>query len=82
MTIITSTDCPKFESSFCNQTTSHLAIVAPLYFAFVFNSVTIGCFLLLQLTAPLPKEKMKPLVDILFETLLAQSTSVYPCTCD
>ncbi len=70
------------ESSFCNQTTSHVTIVAPLYSAFVLNSATIGCFLLLQLIAPLPKENMKPLVDLLFETFLAQSTFVYPCICN
>ncbi len=71
MTTRASTDCPKFHSSFYNQTTSHAAIVAPLYSTFVLDSVTIGCFLLLQLTAPLPKENMKPLVDLLYETLLA-----------
>jgi hypothetical protein len=40
-----------------------------MYFASVFDSATIGYFLLLQLTTPLPKENMKPLVDLLFETL-------------
>jgi hypothetical protein len=25
---------------------------------------------------------MKPLVDLLFETLPAQSASMYPCTCN
>jgi hypothetical protein len=79
MTIGASTNCPKFENSFCNQITSHATIAAPLYFASVLDSATIGCFLLLQLTAPLPKENMKPLVDLIFETLLAQSASVYPC---
>jgi hypothetical protein len=56
MTIGASTDCPKSKSSFCNQTTSHATIVAPLYFAFVLDSATIGCFLLLQLTAPLQRK--------------------------
>jgi hypothetical protein len=64
-----STDCPKSESSFCNQTTSHATIVAPLYFDSVLDSATVGCLLLLQLTTPLPKENMKTLVDFLFETL-------------
>jgi hypothetical protein len=82
MTTGASTDCPKFESSFCNQTTSHTAIAAPLYYASVLDNAIVGCFLGLQLTAPLPKENMKPLVDLLSETLLAQSASVYPCTCN
>jgi hypothetical protein len=82
MTIGTSIDCPKFESSFCNQTTSHATIIMPLYYAFMLDSATIGCFLLLQLTAPFPKGNMKPLVDLLSKTLLAQSTFVYPCTCN
>jgi hypothetical protein len=71
MTTGASTNCPKSESSFCNQTTSHATIAAPLYYAFVLDSATIGCFLLLQLIAPLLKENMKPLIDLLFETLLA-----------
>jgi hypothetical protein len=82
MTIGASTNCPKSDSSFCNQTISHAIIFAPLYSAFVFDNATIGYFLLLQQTTPLPKENMKPLVDLLFETLPAQSTSVYPCTCN
>ena len=40
-----------------------------------------GCFLLLQLTTALPKEKTKPLVDLLSEMLPAQSALVYPITC-
>jgi hypothetical protein len=80
MTIGTSVDYPKFESSFCNQTISHAIIVTPLYFAYVLDSATVGCLLLLQLTTPLPKENMKPLVDLLSETLLTQSASMYPCT--
>ncbi len=82
MTIRASTDYPKFDSSFCNQTTSHATIVAPLYSAFVLNSAIVGYFLLLQLTAPLPKENMKPLVDLLSKTLSARSASMYPCTCN
>jgi len=82
MTTWASTDYLKFDSSFCNQTTSHVAIVAPLYSTFVLDNVVVGYFLLLQLTAPLPKENMKPLVDLLSKTLLAQSASVYPCTCN
>jgi len=79
MTTGASIDCPKSKSSFCNQTTSHATIAAPLYSASVLDNAIVGYFLLLQLTAPLPKENMKPLVDLLSETLLAQSTSVYPC---
>jgi hypothetical protein len=71
MTIGASTDCSKSESSFCNQIISHAAIVALLYSTSVLDNATIGYFLLLQLIAPLPKENMKPLVDILFETLPA-----------
>jgi hypothetical protein len=56
---------------FVTKTTSHATIATPLYFAFVLDSVNVGCFLLLQLTKPLPKENMKPLVDLLSETLLA-----------
>ncbi len=82
MTIGTSTNCPKSESSFCNQTTSHATIVAHLYFASMLDNATIGYFLLLQLIAPLPKENMKPMVDLLLKTLPAQSASVYPCTCN
>jgi len=48
----------------------------------MFDSATIGYFLLLQLIAPLPKENMKPLVDLLSKTLPAQLTSVYPCACN
>ncbi len=80
MTTRASTDYPKSESSFCNQTISHAIIVAPLYSTFVLDNANVGCFLLLQLTAPHPKENMKPLVDLLSETLPAQSTSLYPCT--
>jgi len=82
MTTRASIDCPKSESSFYNQTTSHVTIDAPMYSASMLNNVTVGCFLLLQLTTPLPKENMKPMVDLLFETLPTQSTSVYPCTCN
>jgi hypothetical protein len=71
MTTRASIDCPKSYSYFCNQTTSHVTIIAPLYFASVLDSATVGCFLLLQLTAPLPKENMKPLVDFLAKTLPA-----------
>jgi hypothetical protein len=70
MTTGASTDCPKSDSNFCNQTTSHATIVAFLYSAFVRDSAIISYFLLLQPTAPLPKENMKPLVDFLSETLL------------
>ena len=71
MTTRASTDCPKSESNFYNQTTSHATIAAPLYSTSVLDNATVGCFLLLQLIAPLPKENMKPLVDLLSETLLA-----------
>jgi hypothetical protein len=71
MTTRASTNCPKSENSFCNQTTSHIKIAALLYSTFVLDSVIVGCFLLLQLIAPLPKENMKPLVNLLSETLPA-----------
>jgi hypothetical protein len=79
MIIGASIDCPKSKSSFCNQTTSHATIVMPLYYACMLDNVTIGCFLLVQLTTPLPKENMKPLVDLQSKTLPAQSASMYPC---
>jgi len=82
MTIGASTGCLKSDSSFYNQITSHATIAAPLYSASVLDNAIVGCFLLFQLTAPLPKENMKPLVDLLSETLLAQSSFVYPCTCN
>ncbi len=82
MTTRKSTDYSKSNNSFCNQTTSHAVIAEPLYYASMFDSATVGCFLLFQLAAPLPKTNMKPLVDLLFETLLAQSASMYPCTCN
>jgi hypothetical protein len=81
MTTRASADCPKFKSGFYNQTTSHVAIAALFYSTSVLDSATVGCFLLLQLTPPLPKENMKPLVDLLSETLLAQLISVYPYIC-
>ncbi len=82
MTIGASINYPKSECNFCNQTTSHAAIVAPLYSTSMFDNATISYFLLLQLTTPFPKENMKPLVDFLSETLVAQSTSMYPCICN
>jgi len=82
MTIGASTDCPKSESSFYNQTISHATIIMPMYSASMLDNANVGYFLLLQLTAPLPKENMKPLVDFLFETLPAQSASMYSCTCN
>ncbi len=42
-----------------------------MYSAFVLDSAIIGCFLVLQLTTPLPKENKKPLVGLLSKTLLA-----------
>jgi len=59
-----STDCPKSESSFYNQTISHAIIATPLYSASVLDNAIVGCFLLFQLITPLPKENMKPLVDL------------------
>jgi hypothetical protein len=82
MTIGASINCPKSESSFCNQTTSHATINAPPYFASVLDNATVGYFLLFQLTTPFPKENMKLLVVFLSETLPAQSAYVYPCTCN
>ncbi len=82
MTTRASIHCPKSESSLCNQNISNVTIVAPMYSTYVLDNANVGCFLLLQLTTPLPKENMKPLVDLLFETLLAQSAFVYPCTCN
>ncbi len=73
---------PKSKNSFCNKTISHVAIATPLYFASVLDNATLGCLLLLQITAPLPKGNMKPLVDLLSETLPAQSASMYPCICN
>jgi hypothetical protein len=44
----------------------------------VLDNAIVGYFLLFQLTAPLPKENMKPLVNFLSKTLPAQLTSMYP----
>jgi hypothetical protein len=44
MTTGASTNSPKSENNFCNQSTSHAAIVAPQYFAFVLDNATVGCF--------------------------------------
>ncbi len=52
-----------------------------MYSTYVLDSVNVGYFLLLQLTTPLPKENMKPLINLLFESMSTQSASVYPCTC-
>jgi len=71
MTTGASIDCPKSKNNFYNQSISHATIGAPLYFAFVLDSETVGCFLLFQLTTPLPKENMKPLIDLLSKTLPA-----------
>jgi len=79
MTIKTSTDCPKSENSLCSQITSHATIITPLYSTFVFDSAIVGYFLLFQLITLILKENMKPLVTIIFQTLLAQLTSMYPC---
>jgi hypothetical protein len=59
MTTRASTNCPKSESSFHNQTTSHAAITTLLYFASMLDSAIVAYFLLLQLTTPFPKENMK-----------------------
>jgi hypothetical protein len=47
MTTGASTNCPKSESNFYNQITSHVAIVVHLYSTSVLDNATIGCFLLL-----------------------------------
>jgi hypothetical protein len=44
MTIGASIAYPKSDSNFYNQITPHAMIVVPLYFAFVLDSATIGCF--------------------------------------
>jgi hypothetical protein len=80
MTTRASIDYSKSETNFCNQTTSHVTIVALIYFASMFNSEYVGYFSLLQIIAPLPKKNMKPLVDLLFETLPAQLAFAYPCS--
>ena len=65
-------------SSVCSQATSDAAIAAPLYSASVLDKAIVGYFLLLQVIAALPKENMKPLVDLLSAMLPAQSAFVYP----
>ena len=76
MTTLSSTCTPKSPSSVRSHATSHAATAAPLYLAFVLNKATVGYFLLLQVTAALPKENVKPLVERLSPTLPAQSASV------
>jgi hypothetical protein len=80
MTTCLSTCNPKSPSSLWSQATSLAAIATPLYFASMLDKATIGYFLLLHVIAALPKENIKPLVDLLFEMLPTQSTSMYPCT--
>ncbi len=75
-----STDYPKFESCFSIQITSHATIIAPMYSAYVLDNCWL--FLTTPTNNTTSKKNMKPLVDLLLERLQAQSTSVYPCTCN
>ena len=64
-----------------NQTTSKPTTTVPLYSAFVLNSATVGCFLLLQEMAPLLREKANPEVDHLSALQKAQLAVMYPSSC-
>ena len=76
MTTLSSACTPKSPYSVRSHATSHAAIVAPLYSASVLEKAIVGYFLLLQVTATLQKENIKPLVERLSPTLPTQSTSV------
>ncbi len=67
---------PKFESSFCNQTTSHTTIVTHLYSTFVFVNGTIGYFLLLQLIALLLRKTWN---HLLISYLKHYQPNQHPC---
>ena len=54
---------PRSFNILLSQTTSQAAMVAPLYSASVLDSATVGCFLLLHNTVPLPRENMNLDVD-------------------
>ena len=69
---------PRYFNMLFSQTASHVAMVAPLYSAFVLDNANVGCFLLLHEVALLPREKKNPEVDRLSTLWLAQSASVYP----
>lgn len=80
MIIVASINCLKFLNNFHNQIISHATIVPPLYSTFMFSNAIVGWFLLLQLIAPLQKESMKSLVNLMFKMLSTQSTFLYPYT--
>ena len=46
-----------------SHTASHAATVVPLYSASMLDTANVGCFLMLQEIAPLPREKTNPDVD-------------------
>ena len=48
-----------------NHMASHVAIVTPMYSAYVLDNAIVDCFFLLHDMAPLPKEKTNPNVDCL-----------------
>ena len=58
-----------------SQTASQAAMHAALYSAYVEDSATIGCFLLIQENTPEPSEKQYPEIDFLESQSPAQSES-------
>ena len=54
---------PMFFRMRLSHTASQATTAVPLYSASVLDSATVGCFLLLQEIAPLPREKTNPDVD-------------------
>ena len=61
-----------------SQTASHAPFNAPRYSTSVDERATTCCFLLVHVTAPVPRLKTYPEVDFLSSTEPAQSESVYP----
>lgn len=61
-----------------SQTTSHAALTVPWYFASVKERASACCFLLVHVTAPMPRLKTYLEVDFLSSIELSQSESVKP----
>ena len=72
---------PHIYKWFFKPLTSHVAIAVPLYSASVLDKA-VGYFLVLHVITKFPKENINPLVDILYEMLPMESTSMYPYTCN
>ena len=60
-----------------NQMASQVALVNALYLAYVDDKETVGCFLLLHDTTPVPMLNAYPEVDFMSSGFPAQSESKY-----